>query len=125
MEGWIYFILQVNWELLQKSPQVEYTVRYSTTFHRDTRNKVVLGSKFEAFTMPLDSYYMLEMHYRFPVNGKYMPALVAQGLERSIADRQVPRSNRGQSSFFLPATHPSVHLHLPGSVTATATPSST
>jgi hypothetical protein len=25
----------------------------------------------------------------------------------------------------LPATHPSVHLHLPGSVTATATPSST
>ena len=25
-------------------------------------------------------------------------ALVAQGLERSIADRQVPRSNRGQSS---------------------------
>ena len=27
-------------------------------------------------------------------------ALVAQGLERSIADRQVPRSNRGQSSCF-------------------------
>jgi hypothetical protein len=27
-------------------------------------------------------------------------ALVAQGLERSIADRQVPRSNRGESFSF-------------------------
>jgi hypothetical protein len=34
-------------------------------------------------------------------------ALVAQGLERSIADRQVPRSNRGGSFFFQRSAHAS------------------
>ena len=80
-------------------------------FTETLATKLFLGSKFEAFTMSLDSYYMLEMHYKFPVNGKYMPALVAQGLERSIADRQVPRSNRGQSSFFCqPHIHPCISI---------------
>jgi hypothetical protein len=64
--------------------------------HRTTPTYVVFA---DCNVTPRDEMLHRLWHIKSKIQ-KVMYALVAQGLERSIADRQVPRSNRGQSFFY-------------------------